>query len=265
MPGVRRRQAAHFGFVRQKFLIKPVKAISPFKLKRLWAFVASLPVLCVTLWQCAGAYFSDEQELILTAGPMLRGIVIATLASLFCIVLSLQLLGVSWKRFLFGNPVDVKRDVSDGLKYGVVAVFAVLGFSFLQNLVFEFFSIEISNQQVFEIFDSGEHEFGLKVLLALDGVLLAPLMEEMLFRGVLLRCWAHISKRFAIPLLVGAGYFAAMHLHWQTFAPLMLFAVGLGLVWRKRRSLVAPIVMHTLFNLINLLLYIASSEQPSVV
>ena len=78
-------------------------------------------------------------------------------------------------------------------------------------------------------------------------VFLAPLSEEMIFRGIL------------YPTLKQAGYpgtalwvtsllFGAIHMNWIAFVPLTLFSLLLIWIYEKTGSLWASITAHSLFN-----------------
>jgi membrane protease YdiL (CAAX protease family) len=98
--------------------------------------------------------------------------------------------------------------------------------------------------------------FSLWILL-LSTVLLAPIFEEILFRGFLLQAfllWAPRS-RLACSVLTSL-LFAAMHtqyIHWQTIAVLTLFSIMLCYARLRSNGLLLPIVLHMLNNLIALL------------
>ncbi|KAF6627432.1 CPBP family intramembrane glutamic endopeptidase [Pantoea agglomerans] len=95
------------------------------------------------------------------------------------------------------------------------------------------------------------------LILLLTAVLLAPVFEEVLFRGFLLQgflLWAPRS-RFACMLLTSL-LFAVMHtqyVHWQTLIALTLFSLLLCYARLRSNSLALPIFLHTLNNLIALL------------
>lgn len=84
----------------------------------------------------------------------------------------------------------------------------------------------------------------------LTAVVLAPLFEEIVFRGILF-----VSLRQAgYPRLAFWGtalLFAATHLNLMTFLPLVFFALVLNLVYLRTGSLVAPITAHAAFNATN--------------
>ncbi|MEY5020421.1 MAG: hypothetical protein RLZ22_1509 [Verrucomicrobiota bacterium] len=84
-------------------------------------------------------------------------------------------------------------------------------------------------------------------LMALAAVIVAPLCEELLFRGYLYP----VAKKFTGPWLAACSsalFFAAAHGNLSALLPLFLF--GLLLVWMYERtgSLWAPIAVHFCFN-----------------
>ena len=85
------------------------------------------------------------------------------------------------------------------------------------------------------------------VSFALTAVLLAPLFEETLFRGVLLPV---LGQRVGpgLAVLLSALIFAAAHLSLNELAPLMVLGLGLG--WLRLRSgrLGSCVLVHALWN-----------------
>ncbi|MFM7087618.1 MAG: lysostaphin resistance A-like protein [Cyanobium sp.] len=87
---------------------------------------------------------------------------------------------------------------------------------------------------------------------AFTAVVLAPLFEELLFRGVLLPV---LARRWgaAVAVLASALIFALAHLSLSELAPLFVLGVGLGwLRWRSGR-LGASVLMHALWNALTFL------------
>ena len=84
-------------------------------------------------------------------------------------------------------------------------------------------------------------------LLAITAVVLAPLFEELLFRGLLLPVLGGYWGNFA-GVVISALVFALAHLSLSEAAP--LFVLGLGLGWVRLRSgnLSSCVVMHGLWN-----------------
>lgn len=221
-------------------------------------FVASLPVLLVTVFQCfAAAGVADGKAEICTT-QIVIGLAVQLVISAIAVAYSVALLGTGWRRFLFGERLSPRIAIARGLKYGVLAVFMVLGFAAVQEAGLKWLGISCGEQPIFALFSDPTVPKPLKIIMAMDGVLIAPIIEELMFRGVLLRCWSGYGKRFVWPLTASALYFAVVHLHWPAVLPLTLFAVMLGMAWRSTQSLVAPIVMHMVFNLSSLIVFLAS-------
>jgi membrane protease YdiL (CAAX protease family) len=89
--------------------------------------------------------------------------------------------------------------------------------------------------------------YGLLAMLLLISVV-TPFVEELVFRGVMLEAFrGHVSFVFAA--LVQAAAFVLMHEEWQSMP--FLFAFALVAAWLARRSegLLAPMVMHSVNNL----------------
>jgi len=79
----------------------------------------------------------------------------------------------------------------------------------------------------------------------------APVMEELLFRGialpVLARHWGILRAALAVSLA-----FAFIHFHVESIVPLFVISLGFSLVYVLSGSVLAPIVMHAVFNAVNI-------------
>jgi membrane protease YdiL (CAAX protease family) len=94
-------------------------------------------------------------------------------------------------------------------------------------------------------------------------ILLAPVAEEMLFRGILYP-WI---KQAGFPRLALWGtsiIFAAIHQNLVAFLPLLLLALLLAALYEKTNNLLAPITAHASFNAVNFaLLYLLEKQIGS--
>lgn len=92
-----------------------------------------------------------------------------------------------------------------------------------------------------------------RLLLAFTAVVVAPVSEELIFRGYIYGVIRHYSGRWWA-LGISAALFAAIHAHIPSMGGLMVLAVTLTLVYEFTGSLWGAIFMHALFNSINILL-----------
>ena len=110
--------------------------------------------------------------------------------------------------------------------------------------------------------------FGVQIVLILvSAVIIAPIGEELLYRGVIARAWGRQSGArraivfstliFALAHTVGVGGETASDaLIAAAIALLARIPIGLatGWLWVRRRSLLAPIVLHSSYNLVIVLI-----------
>ncbi len=90
-------------------------------------------------------------------------------------------------------------------------------------------------------------------------VVLVPLAEELVFRGILYP--AIKSAGFPRLALWGTSvFFAAIHFNLAIFLPLLLLALVLTWLYEKTDNLLATIAAHSLFNAANLGLFFLSEE-----
>jgi membrane protease YdiL (CAAX protease family) len=98
---------------------------------------------------------------------------------------------------------------------------------------------------------------------ALAGVtiLLAPLAEEMIFRGILYP-WIKQLGFPRLALWITSLVFAGMHQNAISFLPLLLLALLLVWLYERTANLLAPIAAHSLFNALNFVaLYLAERQM----
>ena len=78
-------------------------------------------------------------------------------------------------------------------------------------------------------------------------VILAPVAEEVFFRGVVFNAWLREGgRRWAY--IGSAALFAAIHLSLVVFVPIFLLGLALAWVYDRTRNLLAPIAMHATVN-----------------
>jgi membrane protease YdiL (CAAX protease family) len=95
--------------------------------------------------------------------------------------------------------------------------------------------------------------------LTLTAVVLAPLFEELLFRGVIFSALLKISSPWPA-IVVQALVFALLHLHGPALLPLFTLAVTLSLAYVMTRSLWTPIIIHAMFNAVALIFSLLTTD-----
>jgi len=94
---------------------------------------------------------------------------------------------------------------------------------------------------------------GWKVLVTVSVVVFAPLAEEMFFRGLVQSMLRRYLGRPWLAVALTSAAFAAMHLqYWHTMPALFALGIALGYNYERCGRLYPAILIHALFNAVNL-------------
>lgn len=88
----------------------------------------------------------------------------------------------------------------------------------------------------------------LQVILVIMAMVVAPVVEEMLFRGLFQTTIRSYSGRPWLAIGLTSVLFALIHADKTHWPSLFALALGLGYAYEKSGSLLRPIFMHALFN-----------------
>ncbi|MGQ0606946.1 MAG: lysostaphin resistance A-like protein [Chloroflexota bacterium] len=84
-------------------------------------------------------------------------------------------------------------------------------------------------------------------LVILAVVILAPIAEEVFFRGVVFNAWMREGgPRWAF--IGSSAVFAVIHISVVAVLPIFLLGLALAWIYRRTRNLLAPIAMHAMVN-----------------
>lgn len=168
---------------------------------------------------------------------------------------------IIWKDLILTKEMGLRQGIAFGAfcYVGMLFGFAVLAFT--NHITLESLGYETNQQKAVEILLGNNFPTWLKFQLVIISIIIAPIVEELIFRGVVLPVCMHGLPVMPAACLVSL-LFATMHFHVASFVP--LFAVGLAfsLAYIYSGSLVVPITMHALFNGLNILLLFVLGDVP---
>lgn len=157
-------------------------------------------------------------------------------------------------KHLFGRGVFSSKLPRFSMIYGFFLVFSLLIFSLGSASVFfylvslavpDYVGLLLENASVLENIES-QVPWLYDGLIFLLVVAIAPVVEELIFRGVLLQRWA-TKWGMRRALLASSVLFGLLHLN--NPVGLTLFGLVMGLLYVRTRSLWVPILCHGLNNL----------------
>lgn len=153
------------------------------------------------------------------------------------------------------NP---KRDIFVGLAGFMAAIWVCFALSALMTVIVKLFQQEvpdIGHSALKAMFDS--QSIPAVAITAFTAILIAPVLEEVVFRGLVqsgLMAMAGPTRRWTI-VLIGAAIFALMHAavaNPLTLPTLFVLGVFLGWMYERTGSLWPGIFVHAAFNLVNI-------------
>lgn len=159
------------------------------------------------------------------------------------------------------DPLSIKQDVSAAFTAWVIS-FPLIVFvnQALDWIITNIFKIAQAPEQLAVQFLKMTLGYPVLFVLALLSIIvLAPLVEELLFRGFLQSfIRQHLGSKQAIvmtSLLFSLFHYSADQKisNLTIVGSLFVFSLFLGFVYEKRGSLFAPIFLHSLFNTVNVI------------
>lgn len=171
-------------------------------------------------------------------------------AGLLLVTISLRRRRLSWDSAFGLQARRVLKDIGTGVVFYLATMPFLWFYSMLYQIALRMAGHEPTWQEVAEAL-SGQNPFAVRVYLGFLAVVLAPLFEEVLFRGIGLPVLAR--KLGAAPaVVIMSVLFAAIHFHVPSLVPLFVIAVSFSLAYIYTGSILVPVVMHGLFNAVNL-------------
>lgn len=199
-------------------------------------------------------------------GPFARGDGPHVLALLQVLVLEgvfvLALFHRLRRRHLGLWQLGLDRPRAAHLRDGVHAYLSFLPVVLILGLlIFRLVGDSFTGQEVFVMLRALESPASLLLAVLVVG-LVAPLLEEIIFRGFL-----HATLRNLLPpaaaLAVGALVFALLHFSLLVLLPLFLFGLLLGRLYERSGSLWPPVVTHALNNLVALFFFVVATRAAA--
>ncbi len=137
----------------------------------------------------------------------------------------------------------IKESVYQGFKGWIMIIPFVLLTSLIMDLIIE---NQAGSNPLLEIVLNNNNYFAF-ILLFLTTTLVAPLFEEIIFRGVLLPVLARDYGKI-IGILISSFVFALAHLSLNEFPPLFVLGIGLASTRLISGRLSSSVVMHSFWN-----------------
>lgn len=117
-------------------------------------------------------------------------------------------------------------------------------------------------QELITLFQNGGDAFAI-VVLVLMAVIVAPLVEEIIFRGCIYRFLKSQTTMLGAQIISGM-VFASLHANLLSFVPLVVVGILLAHIYEKTGNLTVAIWFHAFFNAFSLLMLFLTSMSESI-
>jgi membrane protease YdiL (CAAX protease family) len=160
------------------------------------------------------------------------------------------------------------RLLSHDVGLGVFSFGAILIPLGVLNLVLNFLIHPQNEHAILEMLQDGTAPTHVWLASVLTAAIVAPLVEEFLFRGIV---QGFLEKVFGplswTPILISSTFFAAVHINGDSPAPIPLFffALVLGYLYRQTHRLWPCIVLHMCLNATSLAIMWFFAGNPELV
>ena len=212
----------------------------------------------VTLLQHFGASgFQDEESL----GSIMLGTLCMQGAAWVLIGIFLRRHGTGWAAAFGLRGPAPGMALLMGVMFIALVLPAILLIQWASIHVLEHFGVTPENQAAVRLLSDAKSVWT-TVYLGIFAILIAPVAEEFIFRGMLFP----FLKQLGFPKLAWFGVsalFAFIHLNVPTFLPLFAFALALTWLYERTDNLLAPITAHALFNATNFVVLLWQIQHPS--
>ncbi|MBW8864549.1 MAG: CPBP family intramembrane metalloprotease [Verrucomicrobia bacterium] len=209
-------------------------------------FSGSLLVELLGHFGVAGFKTQDDAGSVLVATLCFHG------AAIVAVIIFLKLHDIGWREALGLQNDNWKLQLLLAVTVLAAAFPVMFGLKIVSVIALHNIGWSVDDQRAVEMFSSVKSGW-LRVYLGFFAVVIAPVAEEFIFRGILYST----AKKLGWPTFGWVGVsllFAIVHFNAPIFLPLLVLALALTWLYEKTEGLFAPIMAHGLFNAVNLLL-----------
>lgn len=166
---------------------------------------------------------------------------------------------VDWRDAFGFRHANLKKSLLLAAGVLALALPVVLGLQHLSALALEKAGWPPEDQRAIELFTNTK-SWWLRGYLVVFALVIAPVAEEFIFRGVLFPFVRQLGR----PMLAWLGVsllFALIHVNAPTLLPLVVLALVFTWLYEKTGCLLAPIAAHSLFNAANLVILFVQHHE----
>jgi len=255
---------------REAFALPPAP---PNRLELLDVFLALLVMffLPVLVAQVLAPFYPAPSETQLSTGQLMKASPPQVLGDMVSKLLALfVLLALGRSRFAGGlagwglTAAGCPRRLFQAFQGLLVACPVCYGLLELSGLTLRWLNVQYEQHASIEALRDASAPAGLHAMIVVNALLLAPVVEELFFRGLLIPAPMRWGQSRWGAVVISSILFGLIHYSYlDTIPPLVAFGVLLGYLYVKTGSLTLVILLHAFFNGKTLLWLVLGANYPS--
>ena len=200
-------------------------------------------VLLVIVWQGLGEQIAQNAS-----------VVLLELIYLLPVVLILGWRRIHWKHLGFGRFEWTTLGLGCGL---LIAAYAII---LIHNLILTGLGFDTQGEDILKIFASLESP----VWFIITGIILAPIVEEIFFRGFLFQGFRQ-RYGWIRSTLLSSAIFAVAHLDPVALIPTFILGGVLAYLYHRSNSVWPGVILHFLVNALGMCSAYAATQFPNLI
>ncbi|MFA7172847.1 MAG: CPBP family intramembrane glutamic endopeptidase [Kiritimatiellia bacterium] len=190
---------------------------------------------------------SGSSQLPEEAGRLISGSLVYA-AAVALVVLYAGMASRSTLTRLFSCPDSSFRvSLLKGAIYGIAVIPPIILITAVVGTVIKELGVEVESQSVVEWLTNPETTVITRIAIVFCAVVVAPVIEEVIFRGILFPS-VFKGRGFLFSALLVGCVFSLIHFHAPSFLSILVLNIFFCAGYASTGSLVTPIVMHMIFN-----------------
>ncbi len=230
----------------------------------LYTLTSALKLPQLTDWLVSMGWFTEEslkspETVKLTPEVLIAGMISQAVPGIIVIVFLvfrqvniIEFFGIRWKKapllLLIGPTAAVAVQI-------IFMAMEIAGYSSALKSIFG----EVKVQEVVRIYQE-HHAISIRILLVIMIVIIAPVVEEVVFRGYIYPVCKRYTGRI-IATFIASLFFSIVHFHIPALLPLFILAIGLTIAYELSGTIWVPISIHACFNAFTLI--VQELQPPS--
>jgi len=230
----------------------------------LFTLMNALKLPQLTEWMVSVGWVPESaaetpEEIKLTPGVLIAGMISQAVPGIIVVVFlvfrqinMVEFFGIRWKKAPFLLLIAPTAAV---FVHVIFMVMEIAGYSTILKNIFG----DLKPQEIVRVYQE-THEASIRILLAVMAVVIAPVVEEVVFRGYIYPVCKRYSGRI-IATFFTSLFFSAVHFHIPALLPLFILAIILTVAYELSGTIWVPISVHACFNAVTLI--VQELQPPS--